>query len=211
MTRGELRDARKDDRRQARRAQLLDDAVEAIRELGAGATMEQLARRGGVTKPILYRHFGDREGLIGAIAEHFAAALMEEIDRSLQAPGEPRDRLRATIDTYLAFVESEPELYRFLVHQTMARPAGIAPTSPLAEGIARRVTVVIGEQLRERGRDSGAAAPWSYGIVGMVHQAGDWWLDDRTMPRATLTEYLTGLLWDGLAAAAAEVVPRPTA
>src|SRR5690606_36648973 len=59
-----VRDTRRDDRRAARRAQLLEDAVEAIRERGPGATMEQLARRGGVTKPILYRHFRDRYGLI---------------------------------------------------------------------------------------------------------------------------------------------------
>ena len=55
--------------------------------------------------------------------------------------------------------------------------------SPLVDSIARQVAVVIGEQLRAGGLDSGAAVPWAYGIVGLVHQAGDWWLDDRTMTR----------------------------
>ena len=63
-------------RREERRSQLLDAAVDAIREHGAGVTMEQL-RAGGVTKPILYRHFGDRDGLVSSIARVFAVRLTE--------------------------------------------------------------------------------------------------------------------------------------
>ena len=59
--------------------------------------------------------------------------------------------------------------------------------------------MVVGEQLRAAGVDSGAAEPWAYGLVGMVHLAGDWWLDRQPMPRARLVEYLTTLVWDGLA------------
>jgi hypothetical protein len=70
--------------------------------------------------------------------------------------------------------------------------------SALVEGIAKQVAVVIGEQLRAAGRDSGAAVPWAFGIVGLVHQAGDWWLDDQTMSRHQLVDYLTSLLWNGL-------------
>jgi AcrR family transcriptional regulator len=197
-----LRDARRDDRRAARRAQLLDDAIEAIRETGAGATMEQLARRGGVTKPILYRHFRDRDGLITAIAERFSVELLGEIDTALQSATVPEELLQTTVDAYLAFIERDPALYRFLLQQAGGRDGGVGQISPLVDAIARRVAVVIGEQLRAVGLDSGAAVPWAYGIVGLVHQAGDWWIDDRTMPRERLTGYLTTLLWGGLSTAA---------
>jgi AcrR family transcriptional regulator len=193
----------REDRRAARRDQLLDDAMAAIRETGAGATMEQLARRGGVTKPILYRHFGDRDGLITTIAERFAGDLLGSVESALENPLAPRDLLATTIDAYLAFIEREPALYRFVLQQTIG-PGGLVNISPLIDRIARRVAVVLGEQLRLMGLDSGAAVPWSFGIVGMVHQAGDWWLEDRTLPRPRLTEYLTGLLWDGLAGTASE-------
>jgi hypothetical protein len=69
---------------------------------------------------------------------------------------------------------------------------------------------VIGDQLRDAGLDSGAAVPWSYGIVGLVHQAGDWWLDDQTMSREQLVRYLTNLLWNGLESSANAVVRPPT-
>jgi AcrR family transcriptional regulator len=203
MARPETRDRGRDDRRAARRAQLLDDAVEAIRDVGPGVTMEQLARRGGVTKPILYRHFRDRDGLITSIAERFSVELLSEIEGALQSTRAPHELLESTVDAYLAFIEREPSLYRFLLRQAAGTTA--PQISPLVDGIARRVAVVIGEQLRAVGRDSGAAVPWSYGIVGLVHQAGDWWLDDRTMTRADLTQYLCSLLWNGLAAAASPV------
>lgn len=197
-----LRDARRDDRRAARRTQLLDDAIEAIREMGAGATMEQLARRGGVTKPILYRHFRDRDGLITAIAERFSVELLGEIDNALQSASAPEELLQTTVDAYLTFIERDPALYRFLLQQAGSRDGAAGQISPLVHAIARRVAVVIGEQLRAVGLDSGAAVPWAYGIVGLVHQAGDWWIDDRTMPRQRLTGYLTTLLWGGLSTAA---------
>jgi AcrR family transcriptional regulator len=190
--------ATRDDRRLERRTELLDAAISAIRELGPAATMEQLARAGGVTKPILYRHFRDRDGLIAAIAERFADDVMGAVATPLRADATARDLLRNTIDSYVGFIEREPHLYRFLVqHPPERRDTGVQLAS-LIDTIARQVAVVAGERLREAGRDSGAAVPWAYGIVGLVHQAGDWWVDDQTMTRETLVEYLTSLLWDGV-------------
>jgi AcrR family transcriptional regulator len=188
--------------REERRAQLLADAIAAIREIGPGATMEQLARRGGVTKPILYRHFRDRDGLITTIAEQFSGELFSAIEGALLTFEEPRQLLEHTVDAYLAFIEREPALYRFLLRQAGGKGASGDGISPLIDAIARQVAVVVGDQLRTAGQDSGGAVVWSYGIVGCVYQAGDWWLEDRTMTRATLTKYLTGLLWYGLDEAA---------
>jgi len=192
----------RDDRRAERRDQLLDAAVGAIREIGPGVTMEQLAKAGGVTKPILYRHFGDRDGIISAIAERFSTDLLVSVTTPLSADSDARDLLRSTVDSYVGFIERDPNLYRFMVQHPPERNAdGVASMSSLVDLIARQVAQVAGERLREAGRDSGAAVPWAYGIVGLVHQAGDWWVDDQTMSRDTLVNYLVALLWDGLNAA----------
>jgi AcrR family transcriptional regulator len=190
------------ERRDERRAELLDAAVSAVREHGPSASMERLAAAGGVTKPILYRHFGDRDGLVSAIADRFAGELLEELLQPLQSGElEPRDQLVATVDAYVAFVEREPNLYRFLM-QVVGRPDSQRHVSDLVDTVARQVAVVIGERLRELGVDSGPAVVWSYGIIGLVHQAADWWVGDRTMPRSRLVAYLTGLLWEGMPGAA---------
>ncbi len=188
--------------REERRQLLLEAAVAAIREFGAGASMEQIANRGGVTKPILYRHFGDRDGLVGAIGEQYAAMLIDRLGATLGADA-PEDLLWHTIDSYLAFLEEDPELYSFLVRQAAGSEA--ERMSSLIDAIGRQVAVVIGDQLRTAGLDAGGAEPMAFGIVGMVHQAGDWWISSRTMSRSALTTYLSELLWrgfEGLATAA---------
>lgn len=188
-----------DQEREARREVLLDAAVEAIRRHGPRVSMEELGRAAGVTKPILYRHFGHRDGLTTALATRFVGRLQSTLEASMTIGGSPRDRLEATIDAYLAFVESDPEVYRFLV----ARLPAAAPGSELSVGnflaqVGDQVAVILGEQLRAAGLDSGGAEPMAHGIVGMVHSAGDWWLDRRTMPRGRVVHYVANLLWGGM-------------
>lgn len=181
--------------RAERRTQLLDAAVAAIRERGAGVSMEQLAAKGGVTKPILYRHFGDRDGLARAIGDRFAEVLLERLVAAMDAPS-PQELLWGTIDAYLSFLEDDPELYAFLTSPTAGR-ASVEGANAIIDAVARRIAITIGDQLREQGLDAGGAEPYAFGIVGMVHQAGDWWLQHQTMSREALTTYLATLLWQG--------------
>ena len=195
----------RDARRLVRRSEFVDAAVAVIRRDGPGASMERIAAEMGVTKPILYRHVGDRGELVGAVGERFVADLLAELRAALASDGTPADLLESTIDAYLSFVERDPAVYRFLV-QRLASGSDDAIGAFIRQ-IGQEVAVVIGEQLRAAGRDSGAAEPWAFGIVGMVHLAGDWWLDRQSMPRRRLTEYLAALLWDGLSSVTGPAAP----
>jgi AcrR family transcriptional regulator len=160
--------------------------------------MTAIAAEAGVTKPILYRHFGDKGGLYQAIAEYYIGELMERLRAALTAEGDPHERITATIDAYLSFVESEPEAYRFLMHRAIGeRPEAQVTVARFVKGIAREVTAILGEDLRRAGIDSGGAGAWAHGMVGMVQLAGDWWLEERTMSREQLVDYLDALLWKG--------------
>jgi AcrR family transcriptional regulator len=184
-------------RRAARRAELLDAAVRAIRRDGPTVSMDVIAAEAGVTKPIVYRHFGDRVGLASALAEQFGAELVSELDEVLTKNLPPEQLLRETIDAYLAFVERDPHLYSFLVGR-LGAPVGTDVANGLVTQVGQRVALVLGEQMRLVGADSGRAEPWAFGIVGMVHLAGDWWLERQTMTRARLVDDITALLWHGL-------------
>lgn len=189
-------------RREERREELVDAAVEAIRKHGPDASMEQIAREAGITKPILYRHVGGREEFVTALTERFVGDLIERLETALAQDSDDLRGLLATgFDTYLELIERETELYRFLIR----RVGGQQGAGEVLNGVIRRIasidTQIIGERLRAAGADSGAAEPWGFGLVGMVHAAGDWWLDHRTMPRQRLVEYLVSLAWDGMAGA----------
>jgi AcrR family transcriptional regulator len=191
------RDRDRTARRAARRTELLEAAVRAIRRDGPGVSMDVIAAEGGVTKPIVYRHFGDRVGLASALAEQFGAELIAELDEALTRDLPPDQLLRATVDTYLAFVERDPHLYNFLIGR-LGASVGNELTNGLISQVGSRVALVLGEQLRALDVDSGPAEVWAFGIVGMVHLAGDWWLERQTMTRARLLDDITALLWNGL-------------
>jgi AcrR family transcriptional regulator len=178
-----------------RRPELLDAATEAIRRHGPAASMTQMAAQAGVTKPILYRHFGDRSGLIHALAERFSVNLLSELQAALASGTEPRQLIVQTVDTYIAFIERDPDVYRFLVQHV----ENDATLIGFMQQVGQQVAIVLGEQLRAAGQDSGAAEPIAHGIVGMVHSAGHWWVEHRTMPRARLVDYLADVLWSGVA------------
>lgn len=158
--------------------------------------MDHIAAEVGVSRPILYRYFGDRDGLAQAVAEDFAIALQGDLRVALARPASPREVLVAAVEAFLAFVERDPNVYRFLLRGNHARRS--IDVGSFLQRVSQDVAVVVGEQLRAAGLDSGAAEPWAYGIVGMVHAAGDWWIERHPMPRERLVEYVTTLLWEGM-------------
>lgn len=185
--------------REERTRELLDAAISVIRVDGANASMERIALAGGVTKPVLYKHFGHKAGIYRAIADRYLTELREELLRSMRPGASPRETLRRTVDTYLSVIEREPQIYRFLTREarlSVSDPG--APVESFIRQLAGEVTVVISDGLRASGADMGAAEPIGFGITGMVQLAGDWWIERRSLPRARMTQYITDLIWSGL-------------
>lgn len=161
--------------------------------------MDAMAAAGGVTKPILYRHFGDRDGLVAAIAARFLSRLSDGINHGLtswRGPETGATVLRVTVDAYLSLVEEDNNLYRFLV-QADAR-AGNRTTSEFVEQVSNQVAAVLRAGLEGGGREAQHAELWAYGIVGMVHAVGDWWAERQPMRREEVVDSITRLLWSGL-------------
>ncbi len=203
-------------RKEARREELLDAADRAIRNLGPAVSMDEIAAEAGVTKPILYRHFGDKAGLSRALGERYLELLLGRLRAALARETAPAGRISATIDAYLAFAETEPQIYRFVIQETIAelaeklaeRRQGSAAGSSFLREIAAEITRILREETGRFGVAAAYAEEWAHGIVGMVYLAGDWWLERRHMPRARLVESLTTLLIGGLASLA---TPPPDA
>ena len=178
-----------------RRQELLQSAIDGIRKHGPSASMDVLAAEAGITKPILYRHFGDRAGLARAVADRFADELEAELGKAISlVTNDTRKLLEGTIDAFVGYIERDPALYRFLVQPGTDAAVDL---SGFLERIGNNVAIAIGEQLRVSGRDSGGAEVIARGVVSFVYAAGDWWVDRRTMPRAQLVNYLTDFLFSG--------------
>jgi AcrR family transcriptional regulator len=178
----------------------VEAAVRAIRRYGPGVSMDQIAAEAAVTKPILYRHFGARGGLVLAVANQFTEELRRQLRSALEAPSsDPQAIVRGAIDAHVGLVEREPDVYRFVVERVGAEaPDGPAQLQSFLQQVGTEVAVVLGEALRAAGHDAGVAEPWVFGIVGMVHQASVWWVERRSMSRLALVDSLTTLVWSGL-------------
>jgi AcrR family transcriptional regulator len=185
--------------REARRAALVDAAVEAIRTHGAGVGMDEIAAQAGVSKPILYRHFIDRADLWLAVSRRVTDELLAAMSSELIVDRPPRETIAAVVDTYLSLIGEDTEIYRFVVHGSFA-DRGLSSDLVRAHMalMASEVARVLGDRLRSAGADSGGAEPWAHGIVGMVQAAADWWIDRRSMSRDALVSYLTAMISTGM-------------
>lgn len=189
-----------------RRRELLEAADRVVLRDGPGASMNAIAAEAGITKPILYRHFGDKGGLYAALAKRHTDALLASLRAALDAPAERRERVEATLDTYLAAIEARPQVYRFLMHPAeggqndQGFDVGVH-SAPVLRRLGEELAQVIEERV-DLGPDSERVARvWGHGIVGMMHAAGDWWLSERPCERKELVRILADLLWGRLAAA----------
>ncbi|MCH5674473.1 TetR family transcriptional regulator [Streptomyces gilvus] len=190
-----------------RRRELLEAADRVVLRDGPQASMNAIAAEAGITKPILYRHFGDKGGLYAALAKRHTDALLDSLRAALDAPAERRERVEATLDTYLAAIEARPQVYRFLMHPAeggTATEQGFdvgKHSAPLLRRMGEELAQVIEDRLDLGPESQQLARVWGHGIVGMMHAAGDWWLGERPCSRAELVRCLADLLWGRLAAA----------
>ncbi|WP_396345616.1 TetR/AcrR family transcriptional regulator [Haloechinothrix sp. LS1_15] len=193
-------DARRDrwkKHRIERRAEFVEAALRALDKHGPEFGMEDVATEAGVTKPVLYRHFTDKADLYVALGQHGTKILFNRLMPALNEELAPLPRIRSVIDAFFTTIEEYPNLYRLL-----ARPAHTverAPDSDIVgedkEVIATAVTALLGDYMRTFGLDSGAAEPWAYGVVGLVQNTGEWWLERRSMGKDSVVEYTTQIIW----------------
>ena len=188
--------------RSSRRQDLLDAADRIIARDGTAASMAAIAAEAGITKPILYRHFGDKSGLYAALAERYTDALLQVLLASLATGGGPRDRIARTIEAYLRAIEAQPQVYRFLLHSTEAAEVR-GEVHGFVERLAELLATGIARELGLPTRSTRARV-WARGIVGMVQACGDSWISTGSPRRGDLVRELTDLLWGAYRDAAGE-------
>jgi AcrR family transcriptional regulator len=184
----------------ARRDQLLEAADRVVQRNGSAASMNVIAAEAGITKPILYRHFGDKGGLYRALAERYTDQLLGRLRTALATRGGLQARTRATVDAYLASVEERPGVYRFLVeHAAVEEPVVRGQVQGFVRRFGDELAEGLGSEPQLAGIGRVRAVVWAHATAGMVQAAGDWWLDHPDVPRDVVVDDLTALLVSGFA------------
>lgn len=165
--------------------------------------MESIAAEAGITRPILYRHFGDVAGLYQAVAEGYATELLAVMRAASTGLGPGPSLVRAQLDSYLAFLERDPNLYRFVTRQFPSARSG-------AQGDVADFAQLLGDRvagyLEGLGMPSVRAAIAGRAFVGSAQAVGEWWLENPDVTRDAVADGLADVLWHGLAGSQIERV-----
>jgi AcrR family transcriptional regulator len=180
-----------------RREQLLEVGRSLFAERGFEATsIEEIASRAGVSKPVVYEHFGGKEGLYAVVIDREMQALMERITTTLTA-GHPRVMLEQAAMALLTYIEEESDGFRILVRDSPV-PSQTGSFSSLLNDIATQVEYILAGEFERRGFEEKLSAMYSQMLVGMVVLTGNWWLEVQSPPRDVVVAHLVNLAWNGL-------------
>ncbi|WP_166677580.1 TetR/AcrR family transcriptional regulator [Amycolatopsis arida] len=180
-----------------RRQQLVHIARELFAEKGFdGTSIEEIAHRANVSKPVVYEHFGGKEGIYAVVVDRETQALLDRMVSSLDG-GHPRAMLEQAAMALLSYVEEEQDGFRILVRDSPVASA-TGTFSTLLNDIAGQVEHILGRQFAARGYDDKLAALYAQALVGMVALTGQWWLDARKPKRDEVAAHLVNLAWNGL-------------
>lgn len=181
----------------ARREQLLQVGRSLFAERGFEATsVEEIAAKAGVSKPVVYEHFGGKEGLYAVIVDREMQKLLGMVDDAL-TEDHPRRLLEQAALALLTYIEQDTDGFRILVRDSpVAQSTGTFAS--LIVDIAGQVEHLVAAEFKARGLDAKFAPMYSQMLVGMVALTGQWWVDVRKPKKADVAAHLVNLSWNGL-------------
>ena len=180
-----------------RRAQLLDVSRQLFAEKGFdGTSVEEIASRASVSKPVVYEHFGGKEGSYPVIVDREMQTLLSMVEGAL-TEDHPRRLLEQAALALLTYIEQDTDGFRILVRDSpVATSTGTFAS--LIVDIAGQVEHLLAGEFKARGFDAKFAPMYSQMLVGMVALTGQWWGDVRKPKKAEVAAHLVNLSWNGL-------------
>lgn len=181
-----------------RREQLLGVGRAVFAERGyEAASIEEIAERAGVSKPVVYEHFGGKEGLYAVVIDREVRTLLEAILTALRTAEHPRAMVESAADAFLHYIEREQDGFRILIRDAPVS-SGIGTLSGVIGNVAANAESILAEQFTARGYDPATAPLYARALVGMVAMVGEWWLEAGAPRRPAVVAHLVNLAWNGL-------------
>jgi len=179
-----------------RRAQLIDVGRAVFAKRGyEAASMEEIADRAKVSKPIVYEHFGGKEGIYAVIVDREMDYVVRRIVEAI-ATGTARERVERAALAFLVYVRDHPEGFAVLAQDSPLTSRG--RLSSLLNDLAERVGDLFSAAFKGAGYDPKSAPIYAHALVGMVTFVGKWWMDARKPGVEEVAKHIGALAWMGL-------------
>ena len=184
----------------ARRQQLIEVGRSLFAERGYdGTSIEEIAQRAKVSKPVVYEHFGGKEGLYAVVVDREMSALLDGITSSLIRSTNNQSRLRVerVALALLTYVDERTDGFRILIRDSPAAVSSGSYSTLLNDAVTQVSSILAGDFSR-RGLDPEMAPLYAQALVGSVSMTAQWWLDVREPKREVVAAHLVNLCWNGL-------------
>jgi len=182
---------------QERREQLLDVGRKLFAEKGFEAvSVEEIAAKADVSKPVVYEHFGGKEGLYAVVVDREMNHLLNAIGDALTA-GSARALLEQAGLALFDYIDEYPDGFRILVRDSpVSQQTG--SFASLIVDVATQVEHLLAREFNAHKINARLAPMYSQMLVGMVALTGQWWLDVRKPRKEEVVAHLVNLAWNGL-------------
>ena len=161
-----------------------------------GTSVEEIAAKAQVSKPVVYEHFGGKEGLYAVVVDREVRTLLDGIQGSLTS-GRPRELIEQAALALLDYIEQHTDGFRIL-----ARDSSVGSTTgsfaTILSDVASQVEGILIAAFKHRGLDPKTAPMYAQMLVGMVALTGQWWLGARRPRKPEVAAHLVNLAWNGL-------------
>lgn len=197
--------------------QTLRVAHELFAERGYGeVTMDEIAAAVGVTKPLLYNYFGNKERLYIACMEQAGDSLTKTVGEAIAGTASPGDALGAGVRAFFAFLDSDRAAWAVLFDETLPNSGVVA--DKVASYRGQIIELVSGSLLAQlpEARRTGAKVEieaLSAALLGAAEELARWWLRTEAIGAAEAAELLISTVEPGIRArsqaAAHPTSPKP--
>jgi AcrR family transcriptional regulator len=184
--------------RKARRAQLLDSALEVFVAQGYhAAAMDDIAERAGVSKPVLYQHFPGKLELYLALLEQSSDRIIDATRGALASTHDNKLRVLATMQVFYDYVANAQGAFRLVFESDLTNePAVRAQVDRVTDACAEEITKVIVE---DTGLPAEASQLLAVSLVGMAQVSARYWLaNEGEIDRFDAASLVAGLAWRGI-------------
>ncbi|WP_370590248.1 TetR/AcrR family transcriptional regulator [Tessaracoccus sp. SD287] len=181
-----------------RREQLIDVARALFAANGfEGTSVEEIAARALVSKPVVYEHFGGKEGLYAVVVDRESRALLQSIRTSLMVHAGFRELIERGAMALLDYIDAEPDGFRILARDSTVGSSGGSFASILSD-IAAKVEDLLARPFSRQGYDPTFAGLYAQALVGLVAMVGQAWLDAREPAKEVVAAHVVNLAWNGM-------------
>jgi AcrR family transcriptional regulator len=188
--------------RPERERQILDAAHVLFAARGFGAvTMDDVAAEVGVTKPLLYAYFGNKEQLYISCMKRPGDTLLQTVVDAVAAAPRPAEMLRCGVEAFFAFLAEDRQAWRVLFDETL--PASGEVAARVNEYRERLLGLIVQAQLQrvpEERRESAEVQvqALAHALLGACEALARWWLHTGAISTAAAADLLITTVEPGL-------------